>query len=1203
MTCRFINVCVLLLCSIFAVTAFAQNSNSTITGTVQDASGAVVPGATVHLTNVGTNQQLSTTSKGNGFYTFTNLSPANYKVSVDARGFAQWVGVLTLRVSQAAEVDPKLIAASVSTKVTVRDVTPVIDRVNPTISDVKNATTIETIPVQNRSILNVLAFSPGVVAGNYGGSGAGYTRVNGVPAGGSVDFLVDGQTMTDRMSGDLQSNPQPIPTFQEVKIITSNGDAQYSRPGVVELVTKSGTNHFHGQLFELNQNNYLKAKAAFSGPSLNYLMHNEFGGQIGGPVWLPKLYNGRNKTFFFLDLEGIRENGNVPTQYVVPTPAMRGGDLSGLVNSGGKPITIYDPDTTHSDAFGPYDRSQISYNGALNVIPPNRLNAVAQKILTASYGVPLPNIANPTFYKRTPNYIPVSSEETFTNKLYTAKVDQLFGPNRLALRYTYTASNNLTPYDFLNPLIAAAGGHNGAIVFTHVLGSHAVNVLRGGVQYDHKFDGPVPIGPPPITQTLGLPTYPDTIAWPSFNWSGPNDNYWSVIGRDNPKDNPDQIETVSDQFSYNRGNHQMIFGFGVQNYRTNTYQTGQPGGGYSLKGYFTSLQNPTQAAAGTYNVPISRTGSGLANFLLGQTHGVFLNIYTTYHTRQTEFDGFAQDDWRVTQNLTLNLGLRYQYWTAFTDSSGQQATFDPNIPGGMVVYQGSGALPSMLPVDVFNSYKAAGLPIESAAQAGYPLSLWNMPKNNFEPRLGFAYQIGSNTVLRGGWGIYQWILPLNSFVSATRANPPFSYSANLNPGTLPNGVLTDAHAAELEFPIASPQYAGPQPSTQFVLGSPTLVLDTSNVQIQQGAGFQMEPTDPNYKPQTVQEYNLTFAHELPKHVGFELSYIGNHSYNLIQTDPINYTVPRDTAPPGSTPAQLRQYPVFGTSVTYNMSSFRWVGYSNSNQLQVRLQHTFGSGLLLQSYFSWQRTLTTTNSGNIYNVLGAVSMVPAALTPGYSLTNPNSGASTSERLRAVYAPDSNLPGKTFSVNAHYEFPFGRGKRYLGNSHGFVNALVSGYNISPFFLWHSGFYFAPYFTAYNSSTVSPDGTSGIVLSPGKTGILPESQRTPKKWFDPSIYDPTSGSPYAGQTYTLQTSLQGDYRNNIPNNYMTGPGFNELDATIYKLTPITKSSVLDIEAQIFNVYNHQNLGLPNVNGIITTPLSGSLPRMIQLQAKYIF
>lgn len=248
-----------LICGVFSLGAFAQNANSSIKGTIQDNHSAVVPGATVTLTNLGTNQTRSTTSNSDGFYTFVNLAPANYKVSVTASGFAGWIGVLTLRVSQAALVDATVNAATVSTQVTVRDVTPVIDSVNPTISDVKNSTAIETIPVANRNILNVLAFSPGVVAGSYGGSGAGNTRINGMPPG-SVDFLVDGQSMTNRNTNELQQNAQPTPTFQEVKVITAQGNAQYGAPGVVELVTKSGTNHFHGQVYELNQNNHLQAK-------------------------------------------------------------------------------------------------------------------------------------------------------------------------------------------------------------------------------------------------------------------------------------------------------------------------------------------------------------------------------------------------------------------------------------------------------------------------------------------------------------------------------------------------------------------------------------------------------------------------------------------------------------------------------------------------------------------------------------------------------------------------------------------------------------------------------------------------------------------------------------------------------------------------------------------------------------------------------
>ena len=218
MMCKFYKAFILfLICSVFSLGAFAQNANSSIKGTIQDTHGSVVSGATVTLTNLGTNQSVSTTSNAEGFYTFVNLAPANYNVKVEAPGFSSWVGVLTLRVSQAALVDASMSAATVSTQVTVRDVTPVIDSVNPTISDVKNATAIETIPVANRNILNVLAFSPGVVAGSYGGSGAGNTRINGMPPG-SVDFLVDGQSMTNRNTNELQQNAQPTPTFQEVKV-------------------------------------------------------------------------------------------------------------------------------------------------------------------------------------------------------------------------------------------------------------------------------------------------------------------------------------------------------------------------------------------------------------------------------------------------------------------------------------------------------------------------------------------------------------------------------------------------------------------------------------------------------------------------------------------------------------------------------------------------------------------------------------------------------------------------------------------------------------------------------------------------------------------------------------------------------------------------------------------------------------------------
>ena len=1230
MTSRFMKIWVLLLCGVFFTAAtFAQNSNSTIKGTVEDVGGAVVPGATVSLTNVGTDQTLTTTSKGDGFFTFTNLSPANYKVTVTMQGFAQWVGVLTLRVSQDAEVSPKLAAATASTQVTVHDVTPVIDRVNPTISDVKDATAIETVPVLNRSILGVLAFSPGVVAGGIGGSGAGNTRINGLPPG-SVDFLVDGQTATNRNTNELQNNPQPSPTFQEVKVITSNGNAQYSRPGVVELVTKSGTNHFHGQIYELNQNNHLQAKTYLSQKNVPYLQHNEYGFQLGGPVWFPKIYNGRNKTFFFFDAEWIKQNANAVINAYLPTQSELGGNLSDVLNAGtGAKLTIYDPLTTHADAFSPYDRT--AFKG--NIIPPNRLNSTVQKLFATYYPFRA-NIPGAQVWNGHPNYSAPNAKTTTDNRLYTAKVDQIFGPNRLSGRYTYTDNKQLLPHSYAleEPDDAEYGGHNGSLTLTEIISPKAINVAHVGIQYDnHVHSGPVPV--PNVSTGLGLPTYQTNQYWPQFYYNssyyGTNtDSYWSGIDRNNPKDYPDQTITATDQFSYNKANHQLMFGFEYNNYRITTKEIGQPGGNYRSVGYFTALQDPTQADG----VSILDTGMGLADFLLGDIDQLSVNYYPVYHTRQSEYDAYAQDDWRVSQKLTLNLGLRYEYWTAFADASKMNATFDPNVQGGSVVYQGSGNLPAQTSQAVYGAFLKAGLPIESAAAAHYPLSLFNMPKTNFEPRLGFAYQLDDKTVLRGGYGWYHFIIPLISFQQNTRNNAPFAYQARILPGEVDGSVINRA-AAEMEFPNIKTAYGGPQPVNQYMLGNqanctpatscnpPGLAINTTDVAsfINLGNGFGISFLDPDYKPSLVQEYNLTISRELPWNTGFQLSYIGNHSTNLLMVDPINTLTPQllCTPQPGCQASRTERslYPFFNNPI----NDYKYDGYANTNELQAQLTHTFGHSLTLQTYFTWMKALTTSefglsNTGTPAQTAGygqngtnstGNTMVPAALTPGYNATVIGSGAPISQRLRAVYTNDPTLPDKTYQFNAHYQLPFGKGQRFLGNSHGLLNAVVSGYNLSTFFLWHSGFYFAPYFSTGGSSF----GGQAINLAPGKNGILPESQRTADRWFNyQQPYDPTSGTPYAGQTYILGTKLQSQLRNNIPPNYMTGPGYNNLDATIYKLTPIYKDSVLDFEAQFINVYNHQNLSLPGNQGNITglaggTCVNGACPRTIQLQAKIIF
>ena len=303
-----------------------------------------------------------------------------------------------------------------------------------------------------------------------------------------------------------------------------------------------------------------------------------------------------------------------------------------------------------------------------------------------------------------------------------------------------------------------------------------------GIQYDnHVHSGPVPI--PDVSSLLGLPTYQTNQYWPQFyynNYGSSPDGYWTGIDRDNPKDYPDQTISAVDQFSYTKGNHQMMFGFDFNNYRVTTDEIGQPGGNYDITGLTTAVQDPTQPEG----TPVSNTGLGVADFLLGNVAELSVNVYPVYHTRQSEYDGYAQDDWRVTQKLTLNLGLRYEYWTAFADASG----LDLDIQSKRHRFRGRqwhGDLPGQRSSSSANiagtlqCFSSAGTARSSPPpRPTILLSLFNMPKNNFDPRVGFAYQLDDKTVLRGGYGIYRLVLPLSHFSRPPARTRPSATSRN-----------------------------------------------------------------------------------------------------------------------------------------------------------------------------------------------------------------------------------------------------------------------------------------------------------------------------------------------------------------------------------------------------------------------------------------
>jgi hypothetical protein len=833
------------------------------------------------------------------------------------------------------------------------------------------------------------------------------------------------------------------------------------------------------------------------------------------------------------------------------------------------------------------------------------------------------------------NWINPASNSSDKDLRFTGKGDHLFGKNLLSGRYSYVDEPQVRPGYLLNPKVNVYSGHNGTISFTSPIGARAVNEAHFGIQYFNMYGGPLP--QPGILAAVGLPAYPlnPAISWPGIDfYENVGNLYLNNIDRANPKSQPNQNVSLSDNYSYIRGKHEMKFGFSVTNYRLNTLETGNPGGNYDFTGDFTAQQGQcllgeappcgTDGPApgilkGSGVINQEFTGASLADMLLGETDGSFLSIVPIFHTRQTDYAGYAQDNFKLSPRLTLNLGIRYEYWSPYTDASGLGANFNfnTNTAGtcSIPTYISGGATPqACLPAgsfpgapwfaqsqptvvipnsgsgqdpNIIAAYTGAGLPIERASAAGMSNSLWNMNKTNWSPRLGFAYQFNSKTVVRGGYGIYYWTIPLVQYQQNVRYDAPWTT-------TLENRIDYGSNEipAQLAFPV------GPSP-LQSQSGSNTVpsgfvdprqlgqrFLSTGTVtpsSVESSTGFEMSPFDPNYHAQEAQEWNLTVERDLGHNWSANIGYVGNHGSHLVNFDPINTPLPTELSGTNDTNSlDLTPYPLYNyPSGSSSMDEFRWQGYSNHNELRAEVKHTY-KDFLLQSYFTWAKSLTT--SEGTWNSYGALEVFPATLT---------NNAPFATRVAEQYAPDSYLAAKTFVIDGHYELPLGKGKQFLGNANTTTNEVVSGWNVTMFYMWHSGLPFSP---GYNTQGAS------YILAPGNTnrGILPKGKRSWQKWYDDSVWDPGLGQNYAGQTFELRHGLDTELLGNIPRNYMTGPGFSNADGTIYKVTPIGQHMKLNLEMQVFNVFNHTNLGLPG-SATSNTPNNGAINSFIGV-ARYV-
>ena len=751
----------LLTCLLLLASAHAQSTFGSIVGVVHDATQAVVPGAAVNLRSLDDNSARATTSDENGSFEFLNLKPGHYAVSAQAQGFADFqVPSAELTARQTLRVDVVLGVKKQTEMVEVSDTVAVINTENGVISDSKNNQLITQLPLNSRatttSPLGALALSPNVQqdsSGNIALGGASAAMVN---------FSVDGiSTSNVRQNGALQDAYPSQEGISEVKVTSFNNSAEFSQVGDVTFTTKSGTSKLHGSLFEYLQNDALDADPyGFSGKAPRHF--NTFGGSLSGPVAIPKLYDGRDKTFFFIDYEGNRRATAAAEQFLVPTQAERNGDLTAL--------------------GGP-------------VIPSGSINASAKALLPY---YPLPNVSGQPNY----NYEIFQPTPSRTDG-EDVRFDHTISTKQSA--YARFSRKNITS-DYANPLLPddSDSVHNRSLLVSHtyVLTPRLVNEFRFGftnviTNVNFPIEGASALSQLDLNG-VNISQHPTSQAFPTFNFSAGTG--FTPIGRDKTGVTQSKTTQFTDNLSYSRGRHTLKAGVDARRVRYFDIETFLPSDDF-----------------GQFTFQPTFTGNAFGDFLEGTPTTLFFAVSSPdVGGTAWEYSLFGQDEYQVNSRLTLTYGLRWQILPGFSEDGGNLANFDQRTNSIVVPNQLSSYLAdqnlqasNLAFQQSFNACNMGytALPCTSyvtASQDHLPQSLRNIYKRNFQPRISVAWRPfnDTKTVVRAGFGVF------------TMTNlGPLSFNNSGNPTSALHtytNALTSSGTPLIQFPNTAPPTTGVQ---------------------------------------------------------------------------------------------------------------------------------------------------------------------------------------------------------------------------------------------------------------------------------------------------------------------------------------------------------------------------------------------------------
>jgi carboxypeptidase family protein len=1147
---------VLVLCFGLALQVQGQTFTASLLGTVTDPTGSVVPGARISLLNEATNvKQQEKVTDARGAYLFTLLPPGSYRMTVEMTGFQTSVRTgLILQVQQQAEVNVTLSVGDVSTSVAVEGETPRLDTVSATLGRVVENRSLQSMPLTSRSILDLANLTPGVV-GSPAGTGSNFVS-NGV-RNSTTDMLVDGTTVALHEQGggatDIKFRPT-VELVQEFKVQTNSLSAEYGFTGgtVISAVTKSGTNQLHGSAFDYLRNSALNANDFFSnraGRTIVPSRQNQFGGSIGGPVYLPRIYDGRNKTFFFFHHEGTKTANQTTSTQTLPTALEKAGDFSQTMDANGRVIQIFDPYNVSSASGAPL---RAAFPG--NVIPSSRFNPVAAAAIKF---YPDPNQPGLPF-TRLSNYF-FSGSRSSNGFQQTSKIDHNFDEKqRISFRASLVRQNSKNPNTWGEGNWMSANGNwnttntnNPSVDYTRTISPTLVLSMRWGWARQFGYSS-LPCEPncnfnPATLNIQGPWTAPIP---PQF---GPEAYQTVGTGRFTQIIRGEDVNHFNGNVTKIFGPHTMKFGAEARLYRLNYAQPGVDHVVFSFPRTIT-MQSPTVSNSGQ--------GNGLASMLLGWGTGDNAGDAPSSLAYQS-YAFFYQHDWQLTSKFTVNFGVRYELPVPETERYNRESWFDPLVKSPLVV----------------PAYPNLRGGIQFALNGNDYRSPYWVDKNNWAPRISFAWQFLPKMVMRSGFGIYYGL---------TRAQ----VSSPLGPGFRTGTSWTPSLDGNVT------QYASL--TNPFKDGINTPPGSKNGLLTNVGVGTGLSPIRDWHTTPYYPTWSFSIERELPGNAVMEVAYSGSRGIHLgfdtmtaqnridqsfysfgarlndlvpnpffgIITDPLATTLNKPTVTLRQT---LLPYPQFTSVGAWPAPP---IADSVYNAVQVKYTKRYSHGFNVSAHYTMSKMIddnSLSSSGQSW--LGGQ-------TPIQTYSN--------VRLeRGVSARDITHRGV---MDFLYELPIGKGKAIGQHWSRPLDMALGGWQVNSIFVLQSGIPLVPNL----QSGVLPDATQrpNLLFEPGLPGSV---QSRLDRYLDPNAFSRPASYVFGNAPRTLPRAR--------------GPGLKNWDASIFKNVNISPEGTvfLQLRGEAFNVTNTPIFSDPNVTfgstsfGVISGTQNN--PRVLQIALKLNF